>query len=71
MGLSLSIFFLTVGAILVFAVSTEVEGVNLQAIGWILIVVGALAGLFSAIFWSTWGGSSRNDPQRGLDRDRV
>ena len=56
MGISLSLFFIALGAILTWAVSTELSGVNIQAVGVILMVVGGIGLVFSLIFWSTWGG---------------
>ena len=56
MGLSVSLLLIAAGAILVFAVDATVAGVDLIAVGWILLVVGALGALLSLIFWSSWGG---------------
>lgn len=42
MGIGGGIFLLVVGAILAFAVSDSVEGVNLPMIGWILMGAGVL-----------------------------
>jgi hypothetical protein len=47
MGIGVSIFLIAVGAILSFAVNTEAEGFNINAIGYILMAVGAL-GLLAA-----------------------
>jgi hypothetical protein len=56
MGISASIFLIVVGAILAFAVTTEVSGVDIATVGWILMIAGIVGGLLSLIFWSTWGG---------------
>lgn len=56
MGISLSLLFIAVGAILTWAVSADVSGVSIQAVGVILMVVGALGLLLSLVFWSSWGG---------------
>ena len=56
MGIGVSILLVAIGAILAFAVSAEVSGVDIQVIGWILLVVGILGFLLSMIFWSSWGG---------------
>jgi hypothetical protein len=55
-GIGVSILLVAIGAILAFAVSAEVSGVDIQVIGWILLVVGILGFLLSMIFWSSWGG---------------
>jgi hypothetical protein len=56
MGIGVSIFLLAVGAILSFAVEAEAEGIDIQTVGVILMVVGGLGVLFSLIYWSSWGG---------------
>jgi NADH:ubiquinone oxidoreductase subunit 6 (subunit J) len=48
-----SLFLIAVGAILNWAVSTHVNGVNLHTVGWILIIVGAVGLLFTLIWMST------------------
>ena len=56
MGLGVSIFLIAVGAILAFAVSADVSGIDINTIGWILLIVGIAGALLSMIFWSSWGG---------------
>jgi hypothetical protein len=56
MGLGVSIFLIAVGAILTWAVNATVSGLEIQTIGVILMVVGALGLVLSMIFWSSWGG---------------
>jgi Domain of unknown function (DUF6458) len=56
MGISLSILLIAVGAILTWAVSAEVSGVDITAVGVILMIVGAVGLVVSMIFWSSWGG---------------
>ncbi|MEX0675006.1 MAG: DUF6458 family protein [Gaiellaceae bacterium] len=56
MGIGVSLILIAVGAILVWAVEAEVSGVDLTAVGWILLIVGAAGALLSMIFWSSWGG---------------
>ena len=56
MGLGVSLFLIAVGAILAFAVTDAVSGVDLTVVGWILMGVGALGLLLSLLFWSSWGG---------------
>jgi len=54
MGIGISVFLLAVGAILAFAVDVSTEGVNLDTVGVILMVVGALGLLVSLLFWSSF-----------------
>ncbi len=56
MGIGVSIFLIAVGAILAFAVSAEVSGMDVQTVGWIVLVVGVLGVFLSMLFWSSWGG---------------
>lgn len=54
MGIGISVFLLAVGAILTFAIDVATEGVNLDTVGVILMVVGALGLLTSMLFWSSF-----------------
>jgi uncharacterized protein DUF6458 len=56
MGLGVGIFLAAIGAILAFAVSATVSGVNVHAVGWILLIVGIVGIVLSMIFWSSWAG---------------
>jgi hypothetical protein len=49
MGISVSLILIAVGAVLVWATT-------FTAIGWILLIVGAIGILLSLVFWSAWGG---------------
>jgi hypothetical protein len=51
-GIGTSIFLIAVGAILKFAVTANVSGIDLDVVGVILMVVGAI-GLLLSIFWMT------------------
>jgi hypothetical protein len=61
MGIGVSIFLLAVGAILAFAVEVTAEGVDLNTVGVILMVVGGIGLLFSMLFWSSWSPYRRDD----------
>ena len=56
MGLGVGIFLAAVGAVLAFAVTDTVSGVNIHAVGWILLIVGIVGIVLSMIFWSSWAG---------------
>jgi hypothetical protein len=56
MGVGVSLVLIAVGAILIWAVNASVAGVDIDAVGVILLVVGALGVVLSMIFWSSWGG---------------
>ena len=56
MGIGVSLILIAAGAILTWAVTYEVSGVDIQVVGVILLVVGIVGALLSLIFWSSWGG---------------
>jgi hypothetical protein len=56
MGLGVGIFLIAVGAILTFAVNATTSGVNVDAVGWILMGVGFVSVLLSLLFWQSWAG---------------
>lgn len=69
MGIGVSIFLLAVGAILAFAVDVTTEGVNLDTIGVILMIVGGIGLLASLLFWSSFAPYGRRD-ERVVTRER-
>ncbi len=56
MGVGVSIFLIAVGLILWLAVNVTTEGLDINMVGIILVIVGAIGLLLSMIFWSSWGG---------------
>ncbi len=59
MGIAVGIFLFAVGAILRFAVSKQVSGIDLQVVGVILMIVGTVGAVASALFWSTFSPYNR------------
>jgi hypothetical protein len=59
MGVAVSILLIAAGAILTWGVTAEAEGLDVNAIGVILLIVGLLGLVISMIFWSSWGGFHR------------
>lgn len=53
MGIGVSVFLLAIGAILAFAVDAEVDGIQLDTVGIILMIVGAIGLLISLVFASS------------------
>jgi hypothetical protein len=53
MRIGASLFLIAVGAILKWAVTTTVSGLNIQAMGVILMVVGGVGLLFELFWWGT------------------
>jgi hypothetical protein len=64
MGIGTSIFLIALGAILKFAVTTSVSGIELATVGVILMIVGILGLVISLLFLL----QARD---RGVVRDRV
>jgi hypothetical protein len=58
LGLGASLFLIAAGAILVWGVNATVAGLNVDAIGVILMVIGVVGLILSLMFWSSWGGWS-------------
>lgn len=56
MGIGISLFLIAVGAILTWAVTTTVTGIDIQAVGVILMIVGLVGLLLSLVFWGSFGG---------------
>jgi membrane protein implicated in regulation of membrane protease activity len=58
MRIGVGIFLMVLGAILAFAVETDVPGINVNTLGVILLLIGLVALLYSLLFWSSvtpWG----------------
>jgi len=69
MGIGTSIFLIALGAILKFAVTTTVSGIELATVGVILMIVGAIGLAVSLVFLTRARGSVVGD--RVIERDRV
>jgi hypothetical protein len=54
MGIGTSIFLIAVGAILRFAVTADISGLELSTVGVILMVVGVLGLLLSILTMTLW-----------------
>ena len=51
MGIGVSVFLMAVGAVMTFALEASADGINLDTVGIILMIVGALGLLLSLLFW--------------------
>ena len=51
MGIGASIFLLVVGAILTFALDLNVSGVDMDVVGWILMIGGVVGLIFTTLIW--------------------
>ncbi|MGH9037784.1 MAG: DUF6458 family protein [Acidimicrobiia bacterium] len=71
MGIGVSIFLLAAGAILAFAVNVSAEGVELDTVGVILMIVGGIGLLFSLLFWSSFSPYRREERVVTRERELV
>ena len=55
MTLGVSLLLVAAGAILIWGVTGEASGIDVDAIGVILIVVGIIGFILSLVFWDRWG----------------
>jgi hypothetical protein len=69
MGISVSLILIAAGAVLTWALETEVSGLDINTVGVILMVVGIVGLLLSLVFWSSWGGFQRRETV--VHEDRV
>jgi Domain of unknown function (DUF6458) len=66
-GIGTSLFLIAVGAILYFAVTADVSGIEISTVGLILMIVGAIGLAISLYFLSA---ARRTPEQRTVVRDR-
>jgi hypothetical protein len=59
-GIGTSILLIAVGAILKYAVTAHVSGVDLEVVGVILMVVGVVGLLLSLLWMTIWADRRRN-----------
>ena len=57
MGIGVSLILIAAGAILTWAVTATVSGINIHTVGVILLVIGIVGLILSMVFWASWGGS--------------
>jgi hypothetical protein len=68
MTLGVSLLLVAAGAILIWGVTGEASGIDVDAIGVILIVVGIIGFILSLVFWDRWGAGM---PWGGARRTRY
>ena len=72
MGIGASILLIAVGAVLAFAVHVTASGIDLNTVGVILMIVGAIGLFMSFLFWDRMGFGGGTYTRRQVDvRDRV
>jgi hypothetical protein len=74
MGIGTSIFLIALGAILRFAVTATVSGIEIATVGTILLVVGIIGLLISLLYTTIWADRTRpvdRGPAAPADRDVI
>jgi hypothetical protein len=71
MTIGVSLILIAVGAILVWGVTQDAEGLNVDAIGVILMIVGFVGALLSLVFWSEWSPAYRGRRRTYVDDGSV
>jgi DMSO/TMAO reductase YedYZ heme-binding membrane subunit len=61
MGIGASLFLIAVGAICYWALDFDIAGIDIDAIGVILMVIGALGLVLSLLFWSSFSPMRRRE----------
>ena len=70
MGIGTSIFLIALGAILKFAVTATIAGIELSTVGVILMIVGIL-GLVISLFFLSQNRTGAVTRDRVVERDRM
>jgi heme/copper-type cytochrome/quinol oxidase subunit 2 len=65
-----SLLLIAVGAILRYAVTATVSGVDLHVVGLVLMIVGIVGFVFSLLWFRTWASGRREVPVEREVRDR-
>lgn len=71
MTIGAAIFLAAVGAILRYAVSDSVEGVDLQTIGLILMIAGVVGAILEFVRQSMWRRNAARPVERPVEREVV
>ena len=66
MGIGTSIFLIATGAILRYAITENVEGIDLDVVGLILMIVGVVGLVLSFLWMTMWA-----DRRRGVVGERA
>jgi hypothetical protein len=73
MGIGVSIFLIAVGAILAFAVNFTVSGLDINVVGYILMIVGVIGLIMTAFIWGPRRRATGGDvvEERRVYDDRI
>jgi hypothetical protein len=68
MAIGTSLFLIAVGAILRYAVSDSLEGIDLPTVGLILMIIGVVGMLISFFMMTMWSRGGDVPERRNVDR---
>ena len=71
MGIAISLLLFAAGAIMRYAVTVSADGFDLHTAGVILMGVGVVGAVLSALNWATWGGFGSRTATTVGTRDTV
>jgi hypothetical protein len=71
MTIGAALALIAVGAIFRFAITTSVNGIDIPAVGVILMIVGAIGVVLWLIFWSPWARRRRVVYREGVPPEEV
>jgi Domain of unknown function (DUF6458) len=58
-GIGVGLLLIAAGAILAFAVNAEIQGLDVQVVGWILMIIGIIGIVLDLMLWQSWRGYRR------------
>jgi hypothetical protein len=70
MGIGVSVFLLALGAILTFALNTELSGIDINVVGVILMIAGAIGLLLTMLVFGRARGTTGVVTEERVVRDR-
>jgi hypothetical protein len=70
MGIGASLFLIAVGAICFWALEFDLAGVDIEAVGIILMVIGAVGLILSLLFWTSFSPYGRRRREETVVRER-
>jgi hypothetical protein len=71
MYIGTAIAMIAIGAILAFAVEFEVAGINIDVVGWILMIVGAIGAVLALTVWGPRTRTTGGTREVVRERDRY
>ena len=71
MGIGVSLFLIALGAICYWALEFDIAGIDIEAVGIILMIIGGIGLVLSMFLWSSFAPRNRRDTVVTERRDVV